>query len=177
VRAIDTKGLNLSINDNKIVSEKWDCATHVEEHPFFGQNHAACFNEVHSWFRIDRCLMLFRAASLIGCQIKCLALVGCFALGACQTTSTPETPAAKQEPRGVSITPSNFKLPEGAGCTGDIARFRAIQANDLETGHTTKPVYDQIEGEMKKAEAMCAGGNSGGASAYVRATKSRFGYP
>ena len=77
----------------------------------------------------------------------------------------------------VSITPSNFKLPEGAGCTGDVARFRAIMANDLETGHTTKKVYDEIEGEMKKAEAICASGNSGGASAHVRSTKSRYGYP
>ncbi|MCA0399569.1 MAG: hypothetical protein LCH38_02000 [Proteobacteria bacterium] len=99
------------------------------------------------------------------------------ALGACQSTSEAPKPAAAQEPRGVSITPTNFKLPEGAGCTGDIARFRAIQANDLETGHTTKSVYDQIEAEMKKADSMCAAGNSGGASAHVRATKSRFGYP
>lgn len=101
------------------------------------------------------------------------------ALAACQTTEAPApaAAAAKQEPRGVSITPSNFKLPEGAGCTGDIARFRAIQANDLETGHTTKSVYDMIEGEMKKADALCAAGNSGAASAHVRATKSRFGYP
>ena len=101
------------------------------------------------------------------------------ALGACQTASEAPTPAAapKSEPRGVSITPSNFKLPEGAGCTGDVARFRAIMANDLETGHTTKKVYDEIEGEMKKAEAICASGNSGGASAHVRSTKSRYGYP
>lgn len=107
-----------------------------------------------------------------------LALCALLALGACQTTSEPPAAAAaKQEPRGVSVTPAGFRLPEGAGCTGDIARFRAIQANDLETGHTTKPVYDQIEAEMKKAEAMCATGNSGGASAYVRSTKSRFGYP
>jgi hypothetical protein len=102
-----------------------------------------------------------------------------FGLAACGTTSAPPPSAAapKQEPRGVSITPTNFKLPEGSGCSGDIARFRAIQANDLETGHTTRPVYDQIEAEMKKAEAMCAAGNSGGASAHVRGTKSRFGYP
>lgn len=110
-----------------------------------------------------------------------LILVSALGLAACQTTSPPPAPAAapapKQEPRGVSVTPTNFKLPEGAGCSGDIARFRAIQANDLETGHTTKTVYDQIEAEMKKADALCAAGNSGAASAHVRATKSRFGYP
>ncbi len=112
---------------------------------------------------------------------KCaFILVSALGLAACQTTSPPPpaaAPAPKQEPRGVSVTPTNFKLPEGSGCSGDIARFRAIQANDLETGHTTKPVYDQIEAEMKKADALCAAGNSGAASAHVRATKSRFGYP
>lgn len=103
------------------------------------------------------------------------------ALAACQSTQAPPPAPAPQaqaqQPRGVSITPQNFKLPEGSGCSGDIARFRAIQANDLETGHTTKTVYDMIEGEMKKADAMCSSGNAGGASAHVRATKSRFGYP
>lgn len=99
-------------------------------------------------------------------------------LAACQTTSeAPAAAAPKQEPRGVSITPANFRLPEGSGCSGDVARFRAIMANDLETGHTTKLVYDQIEAEMKRADTMCQSGNAGGASAHVRATKSRFGYP
>lgn len=108
-----------------------------------------------------------------------LLLASLLALGACQSTSEAPAPApaAASQPRGVSVTPSNFRLPEGAGCTGDIARFRAIQANDLETGHTTKTVYDQIEAEMKQADALCAAGNSGAASAHVRATKSRYGYP
>lgn len=107
--------------------------------------------------------------------LSALLATSVLSLGACQTTA--EAPAPKPEPRGVSITPSTFKLPEGTGCSGDVARFRAIQANDLETGHTTQSVYNQIEAEMKKAEALCAAGNSGGASAHVRATKSRFGYP
>jgi hypothetical protein len=98
------------------------------------------------------------------------------ALAACQSTGS-EPPAATPELRGVSITPSNFRLPEGGGCNGDVARFRAIMRNDIETGHTTQSVYDQIEAEMKKADQLCAGGNSGAASAHVRATKSRFGYP
>lgn len=113
-----------------------------------------------------------------------LIAVSLLALAGCQ--STPEAPAPapapqanaqRQEPRGVTITPSTFRLPDGAGCQGDIARFRAIQANDLETGHVTRTVYDQIEAEMKRAESMCSAGQSGAASAHVRATKSRFGYP
>jgi hypothetical protein len=100
------------------------------------------------------------------------------ALPACTTTSAQApTQPAQQELRGVSITPQNFRLPEGQGCTGDIARFRAIMANDIETGHTTQSVFNQIETEMKRADGMCAAGQSGAASAHVRATKSRFGYP
>lgn len=110
---------------------------------------------------------MFRAASLI-------ALL---ALAACQSTEPPKPAAQTQEPRGVTITPSGFRLPEGTGCAADIARFRAIMKNDIDTGHTTKTVYDQIEGEMQKADAMCASGNAGGASAHVRATRARFGYP
>lgn len=99
-------------------------------------------------------------------------------LGACNTTSEQRTQAqTNPEPRGVSITPAGFRLPEGTGCSADVARFRAIMKNDIETGHTTKSVFDQIEGEMQKADAMCASGNAGGASAHVRATRARFGYP
>lgn len=114
---------------------------------------------------------MFKRAALFA-----LPLAAPLFLGACQSTAEAP-PAPKQEPRGVSITPSNFKLPEGTGCSGDVARFRAIMANDLETGHTTKKVYDEIETEMKRAESLCASGNSGGASAHVRSTKSRYGYP
>jgi hypothetical protein len=58
-----------------------------------------------------------------------------------------------------------------------VARFRAIMKNDIETGHTTKSVFDQIETEMQRADQMCASGNAAGASAHVRATRVRFGYP
>jgi hypothetical protein len=110
---------------------------------------------------------------------RAVLLVALLALGACQTAAppAPAPAAAKEEPRGVVPTPNSFRMPQGTGCSGDIARFRAIQANDLETGHTTRTVYNEIEAEMKKAEALCAAGNSGAASAHVRGTKSRFGYP
>ena len=108
-----------------------------------------------------------------------LCVIG-FGLGlaACTTTSTPAPQtAAAPEPRGVSITPPGFRLPEGSGCSGDVARFRAIMKNDIETGHTTQSVFNQIEAEMQRADSMCAAGNAGGASAHVRATRARFGYP
>lgn len=102
-------------------------------------------------------------------------------LAACTTTSTPPPAApvavARPEPRGVSITPPGFRLPEGTGCSADVARFRAIMKNDIETGHTTKSVFDQIEAEMQRADQMCSSGNAAAASAHVRATRVRFGYP
>lgn len=108
---------------------------------------------------------------------RALPFLALLALGACQSSEPPRSVAQAQEPRGVSITPPGFRLPQGTGCAGDIARFRAIMKNDIETGHTTKAVFDQIEGEMQKADALCASGNAGGASALVRATRARFGYP
>jgi len=102
---------------------------------------------------------------------------GLSACGGAEPPAPALTQAAPQEQRGVVPTPDTFRMPEGTGCAGDIARFRAIQANDLETGHTTQSVYNQIEAEMKKADNLCQAGNSGAASAHVRATKSRFGYP
>lgn len=96
-------------------------------------------------------------------------------LAGCQAPAP--APSVAPEPRGVSITPESFRLPQGSGCLGEIARFRAIQANDLETGHTTRAVFDQIEAEMKRAEALCSANQSGAAISHVRATKSRFGYP
>lgn len=100
------------------------------------------------------------------------------ALAACNTTSAPAPQvSAAPEPRGVTVTPAGFRLPEGSGCSADVARFRAIMKNDIETGHTTQSVFNQIEAEMQRADAMCAAGNAGGASAHVRATRVRFGYP
>ena len=99
-------------------------------------------------------------------------------LPGCTTTSTPAPQAAAvQEQRGVQITRPGFQLPTGTGCSGDVARFRAIIRNDLETNHTTKSVHDQIMTEMDRADAMCSAGNAGAASGHVRATRVRFGYP
>lgn len=107
-----------------------------------------------------------------------LAIALLTGLAACQSGEAPRPQAAAApEPRGVVPTAPGFRLPEGQGCSGEIARFRAIQANDLETGHVTKSVYDQIEAEMQRASAMCAAGQSAQAIAHVRATKARFGYP
>ncbi len=74
-------------------------------------------------------------------------------------------------------TPAGFKLPEGAGCSGAIARYRAVVANDRDTGNVNDKVYQQIEGEIAGASTACAAGRDGEAMSLVAASKSRHGYP
>ena len=88
------------------------------------------------------------------------------ALAACNSTqpqavatSAPQAAAAdpyRNTPAGV--TPQGFTLPEASGCQGEVARWAAIQDNDLKTGHVSKSVYDQIQGEIAQARAACASG-------------------
>ena len=66
------------------------------------------------------------------------------------------------------MTPPDFHMPQGEGCAGDIARYRAIQDNDLAMGHVAKSVYNQIKKEIAAAEALCSAGHE----AEARATSS-----
>jgi hypothetical protein len=100
------------------------------------------------------------------------------ALAACnQSAPTPAVQPPQERTSASFVTPQNFRLPEGAGCSGDIARFRAVQDNDLATGHVNQSVYDRIKGEVDQAAAACAAGNDAGARGMLAATKRRFGYP
>ena len=104
-------------------------------------------------------------------------------LAACQTEAPQATPTASSVnandyanlPAGV--TPKNFHLPTGKGCSGDIARFRAVMDNDLASGHTTEKVHRDIHAELDKISKTCDQAHDNEASAAVRALKSRFGYP
>lgn len=102
------------------------------------------------------------------------------ALGSRNSTPAPQAIASQSAPqsRAVSpITPQGFKLPEGAGCSGAIARYRAVVANDRDTGNVNDSVYKQIEGEISGASAACAAGRDGEAMSLIAASKSRHGYP
>jgi hypothetical protein len=98
-----------------------------------------------------------------------------FALAACNTPS--QEASAPPAPGSVAVTPSNFQLPEGGDCTGDIARYRAIQENDLSMGHVAKSVYNQIKGEIAAAETACKAGHEAQARAMIVSSKKRHGYP
>ncbi len=89
------------------------------------------------------------------------------ALGLVSTPGHPETP----------VTPQNFQLPEGGDCHAEIARYRAIQSNDLAMGHVATSVHNQIAKEIEAAEKTCSAGQDGKAKAMIRASKVRHGYP
>jgi hypothetical protein len=86
--------------------------------------------------------------------------------------------AAPASPGPVAVSaPPRVKLPEGASCSAAIARYRAIQDNDLSMGHVNQSVYTQIQSEIRAAESACAAGQDGQALALIRASKARHGYP
>ena len=118
--------------------------------------------------------MTSRLLPLAACAVALLALASCNSTPAPQAIATQPAP----QQRVVSpITPQGFKLPEGAGCSGAIARYRAVVANDHDTGNVNDSVYKQIEGEISGASAACAAGKDGEAMSLIAASKSRHGYP
>ncbi len=76
-----------------------------------------------------------------------------------------------------AYTPRDFRLPEGAGCSGDVARWQAIQANDYASGNVSLKVYNQIQGEIAHAAEACSAGRDAEARKLVAVSKSRHGYP
>lgn len=102
----------------------------------------------------------------------CLAGFVALPLAACNQTASAPAPS----PAGASVTPSGFRLPEGSGCQGEIARYRAVMSNDLAMGHVNQSVYSQVDRELKQADAACAAGRDAEAQRLVRASKSRHGY-
>lgn len=102
------------------------------------------------------------------------ALAALLAAACTPTAKAPPSVAAAGSASGV--TAPGFSLPEGGGCAGEIARYRAVIANDLATGHVNRGVHDRIGAELDRAAGACSAGRDAEAVRQVRATKSRFGY-
>jgi hypothetical protein len=107
----------------------------------------------------------------------------CFVVGtaACQQTTGPAplpAPAVISAPNqsASGVTSSSFRLPEGTGCTGDVARYRAVMDNDLATGHVYKGVHARVIAEIDQADAACRAGRDSEASRMIHTTKIKFGY-
>lgn len=97
-----------------------------------------------------------------------LALTGCT-----QTASTPAAPAPGVVP---GVTPNTFRMPAGTGCAGEIAQFRAVMKNDVDTGNVGEGVYTRAMADVDRADGACSAGRDGEARASLASTKSRYGY-
>jgi curli biogenesis system outer membrane secretion channel CsgG len=101
-------------------------------------------------------------------KVCAVALLG-IALAACnQTAATPPAPP----PAAVAGLPSS----SASGCSGDIAQFKAVLKNDVDTGNVGQSVYNRANADLGRAESACAAGRDGEARSLVASTKSRFGY-
>jgi hypothetical protein len=80
-------------------------------------------------------------------------------------------------PGSVTVTPAGFQLPEGVDCSAKIARYRAVQDNDLSMGHVAQSVYNQIKRDTDAASKVCATGRGAEAKSMVAASQRRHGYP
>jgi hypothetical protein len=96
-------------------------------------------------------------------------------VGACNANRQPQPvidPVGPARPAA-----SSAPLPEGAGCSGAVGRYKAVIENDLSMGHVNQGVYNQIQGEISEAASACSAGQDARAIALVRASKARHGYP
>lgn len=96
------------------------------------------------------------------------------------TLSSSIVLAQNSLPAGYGIqayTPRDFRLPEGAGCSGDIARWQAVQANDYASGNVNLRVYNQIQNEIARAAQACSARHDGEARRLIASSKARHGYP
>jgi hypothetical protein len=103
-----------------------------------------------------------------------LAAIVALCVGGCN--SAGPAPAAAP-PGSLAVAPSNFQMPQGGGCPGDIARYRAVQDDDLAMGQIAQSVYDQVHREIAEAAQACSAGRDAEARAMILASRKRHGYP
>jgi hypothetical protein len=99
-----------------------------------------------------------------------LTLAGC-------NSSVPPPSAAAPAPNSLVVAPSNFQMPQGSGCAGEVARYRAVQDDDLAMGQIAQSVYNQIRGEIAAAAQACSAGHDDEARGMILASRKRHGYP
>lgn len=113
--------------------------------------------------------------------LAAMALAGCNAAaprtGMVAPVSATQTSASRSPITPITpITPTGFRLPDGAGCAGEVARFRAVIDNDLATGHVGRAVHRRVSGEIGQADSACAAGREAEANGLIRGAKARHGY-
>lgn len=103
-----------------------------------------------------------------------LAAIAALGLAGCNSARPAPSAAA---PGSLAVAPSNFQMPQGGGCAGDIARYRAVQDDDLAMGQIAQSVYDHVHREIAEADQACSAGRDAEARAMIVASRKRHGYP
>ncbi len=93
------------------------------------------------------------------------------ALGGCNETSGGVGPIAS-----APIGPTAYRLPPGAGCTGEINRFQDVLKADLASGNVGQKVFDDIQRDLTRAASSCEAGREGEARGIVASSKRAHGY-
>lgn len=106
-----------------------------------------------------------------------LAALVAATLAGCNASAPPPQSASAPTPGSLLVAPSDFKMPEGSGCAGEVARYRAVQDDDLAMGQIAQSVYNQIHEEIAAAAQACAAGRDAEARAMILASRKRHGYP
>lgn len=101
-----------------------------------------------------------------------LAVLGLAAmLGGCNETTGGAGPVVS-----APIGPTAYKLPPGAGCTGEINKYQEVLKQDLDTGNVAQSVYDAIQRDLTRAASACEAGRESEARSIIAATKAKHGY-
>jgi hypothetical protein len=105
-----------------------------------------------------------------------LATFAALTLAACNSAG-PTASAPPPTAGSLVVAPSNFQMPQGSGCAGEVARYRAVQDDDLAMGQIAQSVYNQIHAEIAAAGQACAAGHDEEARGMIVASRKRHGYP
>ena len=105
-----------------------------------------------------------------------LAVFAALTLAGCNSSGPPPS-AVAPAPNSLVVAPSNFQMPQGSGCAGEVARYRAVQDDDLAMGQIAQSVYNQIHAETAAAAQACSAGHDQEARSMILASRKRHGYP
>ena len=97
-------------------------------------------------------------------------------LAACNAFAQPPQ-IDGSEAGSIMVAQQDAQLPQGGTCAGDIARYRAIQEQDIKMGHVAKSVYNKIKVEIAAAEVECNNGHEAHARQMILVSKKKHGYP
>ncbi len=66
--------------------------------------------------------------------------------------------------------------PDDDSCTGVIGRWQAFAAEENQGGHMDPPVFEAIQADIDRANALCQAGHDVDALRFVQGSKRRHGY-